>query len=68
MKALSVSAYKNSAYTAEWNTKSDAESKVLTPSPFLYQFPVTVNPLVPSVPKMGHYKKLGVRKRHSIFK
>jgi len=26
------------------------------------------NPLVPSVPKMGHYKKLGVRKRHSIFK
>ena len=29
---------------------------------------VTFNPLVPSVPKTGHYKKLGVRKRHSIFK
>jgi len=37
-KALSVSAYSviNSAYTAEWNTKSGAESKVLTISPFVY--------------------------------
>jgi len=25
-----------SAYNAEWNTKSDAELKALTPSPFVY--------------------------------
>ena len=41
MQSALVSAYKknsiiNSAYTAEWNTKSGAESKALTPSLFLY--------------------------------
>jgi len=29
---------------------------------------VLFNPLVPSVPKNGRYKKLDVKKRHSIFK